>query len=120
MTDVVLIPCGPRLLALDRDQFERALRRGDEFMPPSAGPAGAGSNEPLLTAAEIAEQSGIPKSWFERQARERRIPHRKLGRYVRFVLAEVTESETFRRAAIPPGGAVVGVTGLHDRSVKKT
>jgi excisionase family DNA binding protein len=38
----------------------------------------------LLTADEAAELLGVPKSWVMEQARHDRIPHVRLGRYVRF------------------------------------
>jgi excisionase family DNA binding protein len=39
---------------------------------------------PLLTADEAAVLLGVPKSWVMEQARHDRIPHVRLGRYVRF------------------------------------
>jgi len=39
----------------------------------------------------------VEKSWFASAARERRIPFRKLGRYVRFSFQEVMECEAVRR-----------------------
>jgi len=38
----------------------------------------------LLTAEQVAEMLQVPKSWVYEAARGRRIPHVKLGRYVRF------------------------------------
>lgn len=38
----------------------------------------------LLTAEQVAEILGVPASWIYEQARKGRIPHIKLGRYVRF------------------------------------
>src|SRR5215472_6917885 len=38
----------------------------------------------------------VEKSWFASAARERRIPFRKLGRYVRFSFQEVMECEAVR------------------------
>jgi excisionase family DNA binding protein len=40
--------------------------------------------ERLLTAAEIAERLSVPESWVRQEARADRIPHVRLGRYVRF------------------------------------
>jgi excisionase family DNA binding protein len=44
---------------------------------------------PLLTAAQAAELLGVPPSWVLAEARADRIPHIRLGRYVRFDGAEV-------------------------------
>jgi excisionase family DNA binding protein len=38
----------------------------------------------LLTAAEVAAQLGVPKTWVYEQARAGRIPTVALGRYRRF------------------------------------
>lgn len=38
----------------------------------------------LLTAAEAAALLSVPKSWVLAEARVNRIPHVKIGRYVRF------------------------------------
>ena len=38
----------------------------------------------LLTAAEVAEMLGVPKSWVYEQSRAGRIPTVALGRYRRF------------------------------------
>jgi excisionase family DNA binding protein len=38
----------------------------------------------LIDAAAAAEQLSVPKSWVLAQARANRIPHLRLGRYVRF------------------------------------
>lgn len=51
----------------------------------------------LLTAEEVAELLSVPKSWPLQEARAGRIPHVRLGRYVRFqreaILAWVGELE---------------------------
>ena len=44
---------------------------------------------PLLSADEAAELLGVPKSWVMEQARHDRIPHVRLGRYVRFDLDDL-------------------------------
>jgi len=40
--------------------------------------------KPLLDAAQAGELLGVPKSWVLAEARADRIPHVRLGRYVRF------------------------------------
>lgn len=39
---------------------------------------------PLLTAKQAAELLNVPASWLYQEARANRIPHIRLGRYVRF------------------------------------
>jgi excisionase family DNA binding protein len=41
-------------------------------------------NNPLLTAAQVAELLGVPVTWVYEQARRGRIPTVTLGRYRRF------------------------------------
>jgi excisionase family DNA binding protein len=43
----------------------------------------------LLTAHEVAELLGVKASWVYEQARARRIPHLRLGRYPRFSLSSI-------------------------------
>jgi excisionase family DNA binding protein len=38
----------------------------------------------LLTADDVAERLGVPKTWVYARAREGRIPTVRLGRYYRF------------------------------------
>ena len=45
--------------------------------------------ERLLTAAEVAEWLGVPKTWVLESARSGAMPCVRLGRYVRFDLADV-------------------------------
>ena len=70
-------------------------------------------NEPLMTAAEVAELLSVPVSWVRESTRSGAIPHIQLGRYVRYdhgeVLAWVESLKTgggpaFRRHR--PGGVV--------------
>jgi len=43
-----------------------------------------GLTERLLTAAEVAELLNVPESWVRQETREGRMPHLRLGRYVRY------------------------------------
>ena len=43
----------------------------------------------LLNADEVAERLGVPTSWVRESTRSGAIPHVRLGRYVRFELADV-------------------------------
>lgn len=45
--------------------------------------------ERLVDAATIADLLSVPKSWVLEQARQGHVPHRRLGRYVRFDADEV-------------------------------
>jgi excisionase family DNA binding protein len=43
----------------------------------------------LLDSKKIADRLGVPESWVRESARAGVIPHVRLGRYVRFDLADV-------------------------------
>ena len=103
MADRVLIPFGDRLLALTPETFREALEAGATLTPSPRATAASDMPAKLLSAEDLEERTGVPASWFATQARERRIPFHKLGRYVRFSFEEVMACEAFRRRAIPPG-----------------
>jgi hypothetical protein len=90
MTDRVLIPLPDgRWLGLTPEQFLEAEQSGREIRPaPPTGAAPTGHDE-LLTAEQLEARTNVPASWWEQAARERRVPHARIGRYVRFRFAEV-------------------------------
>ena len=59
----------------------------------------------LLSAAEVADLLGVPRSWVYEQSRQGRIPTVALGRYRRFrqeaieTWIELLEADRHRRAA---------------------
>ncbi len=53
------------------------------------GARGVSATSPLVDANEAAKLLGVPSSWLLAQARARRVPHHKLGHYVRFDLDEL-------------------------------
>jgi hypothetical protein len=106
VTDLVLLEFAGEPLAFPREQFEEARARGKALMVPAAGSSGEPAR--LLTAEELETATGVPASWFAAQARERRIPFRKLGRYVRFDFAEVMACEALKRRAVPSGELCTG------------
>jgi excisionase family DNA binding protein len=57
-------------------------------------PGGANTERdvaPLFDAKDAARLLGVPPSWLLAQARARRIPHHRLGHYVRFSAAELRQ-----------------------------
>ena len=85
---VVVVLFGGAVLALDDAEFEAALQRGRElaFSPPSEQ---ANGTMQIVDAAGAEAATGVPASWFLEAARRDDIPHLRLGKYVRFDLAEV-------------------------------
>lgn len=53
----------------------------------------AGKTAELLTPEELAACLKVPLSWVYEQSRQGNIPTRRLGRYIRFDLLEVIESQ---------------------------
>lgn len=45
----------------------------------------------MLDARGAAERLGVPATWLLAQARARRIPHRRFGKYVRFDTRDLDE-----------------------------
>lgn len=56
----------------------------------------------LIDAAEAGELLGVPKSWVLAEARADRIPHVRLGRYVRFEREALERWWTARRRGPAP------------------
>jgi excisionase family DNA binding protein len=56
----------------------------------------------LLTIEEIAERLSVPPSWVAQSARDGRIPHVRLGRYVRFNWPDVEAWLVDQRAGVAP------------------
>jgi excisionase family DNA binding protein len=48
-----------------------------------------GHDSPLLTPEQLAEKLSVPRSWVYEQSRQGNIPTHRLGKYLRFNLAEV-------------------------------
>ena len=44
-----------------------------------------------LTIEELASSLQVPKSWIYTRTREKRIPHYKFGKYVRFSKSEISD-----------------------------
>lgn len=60
-------------------------------------PPAAAEGEALIDAAEAARLLAVPKTWVLAQARAGRIPHVRLGRYVRFEASELRHWRASRR-----------------------
>ena len=99
MSDRVLIPLpGVGTLELPREVYEQHLVR-----PAPTAPLRAQEAE-ILDADQLEQRTGVPASWWMTQARERRIPFKKFGRYVRFDFAEVAACDAYRRRVIDDTG----------------
>ena len=92
MTDRVLIPLPDgRWIGFTAEQFAEAVQAGRALSPASTSSQQTTAPDELLTAEQLQERTSVPASWWEQAARERRVPHARIGRYVRFRFAEVAE-----------------------------
>lgn len=81
-------------LALTLDELRVAQSLGSNVAPAGVGPdrsSGETCDESprLVDADEIAALLGIKPSWLLQRARERRLPHYRIGKYIRFDPAEI-------------------------------
>jgi excisionase family DNA binding protein len=65
--------------------------------------AAASSNgtKELLEPDELAARLKVPVSWVYEQSRQNQIPTHRIGRYIRFDLAEVLESQKKKESILP-------------------
>lgn len=95
-----------RWIGLTPEQLAQALSAAADVMPSHQNrdaplpPSGV----ELLTAEEMEKRTSVPASWWLKQARERRIPHVMLGRYVRFEAAALTRQHEVQAVATATGG----------------
>lgn len=86
-------PYGP--IALTAEQLQHGLERADSLHSLARPNATADETElhaqsdPLVDAQTAAQILGVKSSWLLQRAREGRIPHVRLGKYVRFNIDEV-------------------------------
>ena len=77
-------PYGP--IALTADELRSALERVRSLVPDNDRPdeASRAQRAELLDADATARLLGVRPSWLLKRARERQIPHVRVGKYVRF------------------------------------
>lgn len=108
MTNYVIEAPGIGTLVLTTEELRSARARALELreaVEPTRTPDPP-ADASLVSAEQLQLRTGIPASWWMSQARERRVPHHKVGRYVRFSVAEVMDSPAVRKR-----GALDNVTG---------
>ena len=74
---------GQALLDAIRQAVKEAIREAN----------GNGHTAELLTPEELADRLKVPLSWVYEQSRQGNIPTHRIGRYLRFSLTEVLESQ---------------------------
>lgn len=92
-TVLVPLPDG-RWLRLTEQAFADALAAGDEAMKPKLVARDATGDVRLVTAEQAAAALEVDASWLLQRARLNKVPHVRLGKYVRFDLREVQAALT--------------------------
>jgi len=96
MNDLVVIASPFGLLALPIDALRIARSRADELnvvpLPPSSESASVEASQRLVDAPEAARQLGVAPTWLLQRAREGRVPHTRIGKFVRFDVDELRRS----------------------------
>lgn len=97
------------LLALTPMELAQARDRARAVLGPGWGAdrgatATTQSPEKLHTAEAMEGLTSVPSTWFLEAARRGDIPHHRLGRYVRFDLAEVRDCTRYRGRAAQGAG----------------
>ena len=89
-----IVTLGTLTLALNEEEFRRALVRAEQIVGPPKMTTSAQAvwSEPWLDAAQIEERTGIPASWWLEAARRDDVPHIRAGKYVRFLLTEAAKA----------------------------
>ena len=86
----------PNLFDLLVEQIRAVVR--EEIV--AAGGNGSGTKE-LLGPKALAGRLKVPVSWVYEQSRQNQIPTHRIGRYVRFDLNEVLESQRKKETGFP-------------------
>lgn len=87
MADVVLIPVGSDIIALDRQTFDEARERAREIVAPFSTDSVA-APERLLTAEALARLLAVPVSQVEALGRQGRLPSVQIGKYRRYAYSQ--------------------------------
>lgn len=108
MSDRVLIPLGNGLLVLPQEAFEAALRAGEALFGKADGNNASNGVLPsvattLLSAEDAGRLLAVDPSHLLRLARERRIDHVRIGKFVRFTPSTIIEQG--KRLARPAASA---------------
>jgi excisionase family DNA binding protein len=67
--------------------------------------------ERLLTIPEAARALAVPESWLRERVRLRRVPHRRLGKHVRFSTTDLEKIVERAAQQVAPGRRVAHAHG---------
>ena len=100
MADQVILESPFGMLALTPDQVREASARANEVLlavgsapDPALTPSIPGEQAQWLSVDEVAQLSGLKKSWIYEQVRSDNIPHRHFGKQVRIPTSYLAEPD---------------------------
>ncbi len=91
---LVLVPLPDgRALALELDEYRRAIERGHELIPATgqAQESAEATADEVLDAHGMESRTGVPASWWLEAARRGDVAHLRAGKYVRFEVGKALE-----------------------------
>jgi len=74
---------------LEPHDIEAVAQRVAEILAPMIKPTKAQGIEELLTPEDLAALLHVDLSWIYKQTQTKTLPHKKLGKYIRFSRSEV-------------------------------
>ena len=91
---VIILSSSYGPIALPVDMLRSSLATASRLVPdldvlPEARPGGHPKTSSLVDVNDAARRLGVPPTWLLQRARERRVPHYRIGKYIRFDPAEV-------------------------------
>lgn len=87
--------------AKNPNPFELLIEQIRAVVREEIAAANANVAKELLEPEELATALKVPVSWVYEQSRQGNIPTRRIGRYIRFGLAEVLESKAAKKRNTP-------------------
>ena len=101
MADRVLLDSPLGLLAFTPNELKEASARANELAvamglaaEPTPAPSTPGEQTQWFSVDEVAQLSGLKKSWIYEQVRSDNIPHRHFGKQVRIPASYLAEPDT--------------------------
>ena len=98
MTSRILFSSPLGMVAFTRDELAEAVNRANEVVQavrsasgPTPTPSKDGQETSWLSVDEVAQRSGLKKSWIYEQVRSDNIPHRHFGKQVRIPQSYLAE-----------------------------
>jgi excisionase family DNA binding protein len=84
-----------------KNPFDLLLEQFRGIVREEIAAANAAGSKELLEPEQLAARLKVPITWVYEQSRQNKIPTHRIGRYIRFNLDEVLESQKNKEIAFP-------------------